>query len=64
MNEKQLITNYTLSNGKVFSDKMFYDLLMWKSFEEDYGIDKIGIKAFRDELFAHGVYTKQESEKL
>ena len=52
MSEKELITSYRLSNGTIFTDKMFYDLLMWKSFEEDYA-DKYkeeGIRAIRDRL--------------
>lgn len=34
--------SYTLSSGNVFTSKMVADLKMWKSFEDDYKLNKMG----------------------
>ena len=40
--DKKIRQIYTLSNGKVFTDKMACDLIMWKDFAHDYGLDRKG----------------------
>ncbi len=34
--------SYTLNSGTVFTSKMVADLKMWKSFENDYKLNKMG----------------------
>lgn len=41
---------YRYDDGTVFTKKMYVDFKMWKSFEHEYSIDKIGIIKLRDIL--------------
>lgn len=49
-----MIQEYTLTDGRVFTDKMMLDLLMWKNLfydlcdSDNEDFNKLGIKSIRD----------------
>lgn len=47
---KNLESYYKWPDGTIFTAKMVEDFKMWKSFENDYGFDKLGIIKLREIL--------------